>query len=144
MVNITICGHQNMSKHQVSYLLVLWLLSYVSSTTRRRRKKGDGAKWENYRVIISAQKWYFKEILVCSLDMCCAVKLWKIRITWIWKYELNFQMYGENTNTMAIPIYRVLPYPVIYEHFCIHFSTDTKDQLWLLWLGQWRVLLASS
>ena len=22
-------------------------------------------------------------------------------------------MYGENTNTMAIPIYRVLPYPVI-------------------------------
>ena len=30
-------------------------------------------------------------------------------------------MYGENTNTMAIPIYRVLPYPVIHVHVhCTH------------------------
>ena len=27
-------------------------------------------------------------------------------------------MYGENTNTIAIPIYRVLPYPVIRESEC--------------------------
>ena len=26
-------------------------------------------------------------------------------------------MYGENTKTIAIPIYRVLPYPVIHVHF---------------------------
>ena len=28
-------------------------------------------------------------------------------------------MYGENTNTMAIPIYRVLPYPVIYSPYLV-------------------------
>ena len=27
-------------------------------------------------------------------------------------------MYGENTNTMATPLYRVLPYPVIYGYIC--------------------------
>jgi hypothetical protein len=27
---------------------------------------------------------------------------------------VNFQMYGENTKTIAIPIYRVLPYPVMH------------------------------
>ena len=29
-------------------------------------------------------------------------------------------MYGENTKTIAIPIYRVLPYPVMYVHVYVH------------------------
>ena len=41
-------------------------------------------------------------------------------------------MYGENTNTIAIPIYRVLPYPVmfsdvhcVHSHDMIHVCTGT-------------------
>ena len=32
-------------------------------------------------------------------------------------------MYGENTKTIAIPIYRVLPYPVIHIHNSGGFSS---------------------
>ena len=32
-------------------------------------------------------------------------------------------MYGENTNTMAIPIYRVLPYPVIKPRLTLEVSS---------------------
>ena len=32
-------------------------------------------------------------------------------------------MYGENTNTIAIPIYRVLPYPVILQLYVAPFFT---------------------
>ena len=48
------------------------------------------------------QKWYFSAKfggVQLSFYMDCA--------------ESDFQMYGENTNTIAIPIYRVLPYSVI-------------------------------
>ena len=34
---------------------------------------------------------------------------------------MNFIMYGENTKTIAIPIYRVLPYPVISTATCSHW-----------------------
>ena len=38
-------------------------------------------------------------------------------------------MYGENTNTMAIPIYRVLPYPVIQRSTNIIVTVPTVLQL---------------
>ena len=51
-----------------------------------------------------AQNWYFSERFGTQLifDMYCTVN----------KEIESKKMYGENTNTMAIPIYRVLPYPV--------------------------------
>ena len=42
--------------------------------------------------------------------LCC--KIIKSQNNLKLKVKTEFQMYGENTNTMAIPIYRVLPYPV--------------------------------
>ena len=53
-VNVTFCGpllsgHQNMFVYQVSYLLALWLLSYVSSTERRRRRRWT--QWEIYNFV---------------------------------------------------------------------------------------------
>ena len=40
-------------------------------------------------------------------------------------------MYGENTKTIAIPIYRVLPYPVMksyfHEIFSVHFAHKIKS-----------------
>ena len=44
-----------------------------------------------------------------TFDMFCAVKSLQVNR----KQEVNFQMYGENTKTIAIPIFRVLQYPVI-------------------------------
>ena len=45
---------------------------------------------------IIGQMWYLEKIFASQLsfDMCCTATS-----------ELNFQMYGENTNTIAIPMY---------------------------------------
>ena len=47
-------------------------------------------------------------------------------------------MYGENTNTIAIPIYRVLPYPVILQYTFqltlnndVQVVTHSQAQMWL-------------
>ena len=47
-------------------------------------------------------------------------------------------MYGENTKTIAIPIYRVLPYPVIhaqYGHMCIRVKSMEHRYMLCEWAG---------
>ena len=46
-------------------------------------------------------------------------------------------MYGENTNIIAIPIYRVLPYPVIYRvlpYPVILLKTESDDSFNFIFL----------
>ena len=62
----------------------------------KHEQNGKIIFWYNF-----GQKWYFSERFgtQLSFDMCCELYMY-------------FEMYGENTNTIAIPIYRVQPYPV--------------------------------
>ena len=82
-VKLKICGrlpsfHQILTRYEVSCLLVLSLLSYASSTRRRRRKT-----WTKSIFCYNfGQTWSFSERLgtQLSLDICCAVKSLKVEI----------------------------------------------------------------
>ena len=71
------------------------------------------------------RKWYFSEIFFTQLCfdiyiLCC--KIIRSQIDFKLKVRTEFSlMYGENTNTIAIPIYRVLPYPVIHRILNLNF-----------------------
>ena len=85
-VKVKMCGrlpsfHQILTRYEVSCLLVLRLLSYASSTRRRRRKHGQNGKTTfcyNF-----GQTWSFSERFgtQLSFDICCAVKSLKVEET---------------------------------------------------------------
>ena len=63
-VNVNICGqvssfYQNLCRYQVLYVVVLWLLSYVSSNDKKKKKKkehhGQNAKINFFYNL--AKKW---------------------------------------------------------------------------------------
>ena len=62
------------------------------------------------KLFILAKKIFRMQL---SLDMCCALKIVKSRHNLKLKVRTEFLTVWENKNTTAIPIYRVLPYPVI-------------------------------
>ena len=82
-----------------------------------KEKEKDMDKLE--KSYISGQKWYLKTIFATqvSFDIRCTVKSWKVNNL---NFKVRVQMYGENTNIMVIPIYRVyttVPYDTYLDFF---------------------------
>ena len=75
--------NQNLSRHQLSCLLVLRLLSYASSRRRRRKRRKHGQNGKNilgYNIHIWCS---FTEIfgLLFSFHILSAIKLLKVKMT---------------------------------------------------------------
>ena len=84
-VNMKIWGgvpsfNRNLSRHQLSCLLVLRLLSYASPRRRRRKHGQNGKNIFGYNIHI----WYsFTEIfgILFSFHILSAIKLLKVKMT---------------------------------------------------------------
>ena len=86
-VNMKIWGgvpscNRNLFRHQLSCLLVLWLLSYASSRRRKRRRKhgqnGKNIFWYNIHI------WCFFTEIFCiqfSFHIVSAIKLLNVEMT---------------------------------------------------------------
>ena len=84
-VNMKIWGgvpsfNRNMSRHQLSCLLVLRLLSYTSSRRRRKRRRNDE---KTFLGIIFTFGALFTEIfgILFSFHILSAIKLLKVKMT---------------------------------------------------------------
>ena len=109
---LNICGrvpsfYRNLCRYQVSCVVVPWLLSYVSSMTRRRKR----ITWT--KCIIYPPQIFGTQI---TFDMFCAVNSLKLKL----KARGEFpNVRGEYRNL----IYRVLLYPVIMSAYRVYQAT---------------------
>ena len=89
--------NRNLSRHQLSRLLALRLLSYVSSRRRKRRRK-NGKNIFGYNIHIWCS---FTEIfgIQFSFHILSAIKSSKLKV----KVRTDFLMYGENTKYHSNP-----------------------------------------